>query len=54
MPLFCELATRPSEISGKWRPVLVEVKETVLHICLLELQVTPALPSNREAYPSKG
>ena len=51
MPLFCELATRLSEISGEWRPVLVEVKETVLHICLLELHITPARPSNRAHGP---
>lgn len=51
MPLFCELATRLSELSGEWRPVLVEVKETVLHICLLELHITPALPSNRAHVP---
>lgn len=51
MPLFYELATRLSEIHGEWRPILVEVKETVHHVCVLELHVTPELPRSRAYFP---
>ena len=51
MPLFYELATRLSEVNGEWRPILVEVKETVRHVCLLELHVTPELPRSRAYFP---
>lgn len=43
MRRFYKLTTRFSETNEKWSLVLVEDKETVYHICLSELSLSPAL-----------